>query len=472
MKLRLQNIWDSLNSTFWFVPALMIAGAIALSYGALAMDWVLRDRWIQQQGWIWGGSATGAREILSTIAGSMMTVAGVVFSITMVVLTLASSQFGPRLLRNFMRDSGNQIVLGTFIATFVYSLMTLRTIRGEGGFVPNFSVTLALVLAVVSLAVLVYFIHHVSSSIQAPILIARVAQDLDDGIDRLFPGEVGKTAADDLRHELPGDFARRFRAIPALATGYLQAVDTEKMVQLACAKDLIIELQVHPGSFVTSGSELARVYPREALAPDIVEAMNQLFIFGAQRTQTQDVEFAVDQLVEIAVRALSPSVNDPFTAMTCTDRLGAALCRFGQRDLPSPYRFDAKDQLRVVAPSVNFDQLTDAAFGPIRLYGRASYLVGVRLLKVLIGIVPQVRRHQDLDALMEQAAWVDRDFRAALSADHDRRRIAQQYERFLQVANERRENLPPSARERAQSQREANMPGGAERAAHEAPALN
>lgn len=175
---RLANLWESLRTSYWFVPTLMTAGGVALSFASVHLDERVNYKWVRTVGWIWAGGAEGARQVLSTIAGSMITVAGVAFSITIVALTLASNQFGPRLLRNFVRDAGNQIVLGTFIATFVYCLLVLRTVRGEDDteFVPYVSVTLGVAFALTSLGVLIYFIHHVAISIQAENLIASVAR--------------------------------------------------------------------------------------------------------------------------------------------------------------------------------------------------------------------------------------------------------------------------------------------------------
>ena len=194
MKTKLINLWEALHTSFWFLPALMTFAAIGLSFATIALDWVVQESLLKRVALVWIGGIEGARQLLSTIAGSMITVAGVVFSITIVVLALASSQFGPRLLRNFMRDRGNQVVLGTFIATFTYCLLVLRSIHGGDGtpFVPYISVSLGIALALVSVAVLIYFIHHVSVIIQAPTVIAMVAAELEDGIERLFPEKLGQ----------------------------------------------------------------------------------------------------------------------------------------------------------------------------------------------------------------------------------------------------------------------------------------
>jgi uncharacterized membrane protein len=197
MKDRLLNVWNQVHTSFWFVPTVMAVAAALLSFLALDLDRLVGEKFAQSMGFIWSGGAQGARSLLSTIAGSMITVAGTVFSITIVALTLASSQFGPRLLRNFVRDTGNQITLGTFTATFLYCILILRTIRAqdEGAFVPYISVTIGVGLAVASLGVLIYFVHHVSITIQAENLIARVGRELRDSVDAHFP-EIGQKEPD------------------------------------------------------------------------------------------------------------------------------------------------------------------------------------------------------------------------------------------------------------------------------------
>jgi len=194
MKAQFLKYWEQLHSSFWFVPAILALGSTALALSAVALDEHATDV-LRNWKWLYSGGAEGASAVLQTIAGSMITIAGVVFSMTLVALTLASAQFGPRLLRNFMRDTVNQLVLGTFVATFIYCLLVMRMIRHEDevAFVPHFSVTLGVVLALVSMAVLIYFIHHVSVSIQADEVVARVAKDLDEGMDRLFPEDLGKS---------------------------------------------------------------------------------------------------------------------------------------------------------------------------------------------------------------------------------------------------------------------------------------
>jgi uncharacterized membrane protein len=353
----------------------------------------------------------------------MITVAGVAFSIMIVALTLASQQFGPRLLRNFMRDTGNQVVLGTFIATFTYCLIVLRTIRGsESEFVPHVSVTLAIVFALASLGVLIYFIHHAAVSIQAPEVIALVANDLEQGIERLFPEKLGHAPQDDqksLSQEILNDFETRGGAIAATESGYLQSIDNSKLMAVAQDKDLVLLVKCRPGDFVVSGGELAKCQPR-GVDEDTAKAIQRAFIFGTQRTHLQDVEFSIEQLVEVAVRALSPGVNDPFTAINCIDRLAAALCLLAQRSFPSPLRHDDKGDLRVIARPVTFAGVVNAAFDSTRQYGRSSVAVTIRLLEAIATVARCVQWQAGRDALLVQALMIERGSREISLVEKDR----------------------------------------------------
>lgn len=264
--LKLGKIWESLHTSYWFIPTLMAISAVVLAFGMITVDHRLGEGLIKKLSWIYTGGPDGARAVLSTIAGSMIAVSGTVFSITVVALTLASSQFGPRLLRNFMQDTGNQIVLGTFIATFIYCLLILRTVRGDDYqiFIPQISVTVALILALLSIGVLIYFIHHAAESIQADVVIADVSNDLNDGIARLFPEKLGRKIThqiEDHFSDLPVNFEEKTCLICSRQSGYIQLIDEDKLLKIAKSHDLIIQILHRPGYFIIKGKELVRVYP-------------------------------------------------------------------------------------------------------------------------------------------------------------------------------------------------------------------
>ncbi|MEP7187786.1 MAG: DUF2254 domain-containing protein [Roseiflexaceae bacterium] len=437
MSTRLQNLWEQLRANFWFVPALMLAGAVLLAFAMINLDQAIGEQVITQLGWTYTRGPAGARSLLSTVASSVITVAGVTFSITIAALTLASSQFGPRLLRSFLRDTGNQVVLGTFTATFLYCLLVLRTVHGNDAdaFVPNIAVAVAVGLAIASLGVLIYFINHVSVAIQVDHVIFAVGQELDRVIDQLFPAPLGHAAASqpppaaDLR-------AASSAAAPIRATGagYIQAIDVESVLRIATEHDLVIQLLRQPGDVVLRDLDLARAWPCERIDETLTREIAAVYILGTQRTLTQDVRFAMQQLVEIAVRALSPGINDPFTAVACIDRLGAALAHLSRRTMPDAQRYDAHGNLRVIAEPVPGAEIIAVAFDQIRQYGRTSALVSVHLLETITRLLICAPSSDLHDALLRQAEMIARGSQEGLPEELDRAAIAA---RYLDVAQAR-----------------------------------
>ena len=280
------KLLDSLHASFWFIPTLMVGIAILLSLVTIGIDQRLEADIISDFGWAYALGPNGSRAILSAIAGSMVTVATTAFSITIVALQLASSQFGPRLLRNFIQDTGNQIVLGTFISTFVYSLLVLRTINGvaENEFVPHIAVTCGIGMAIASIGVLIYFIHHSAISIQVDHVISEVGNELEKVIDRLFPKQIGRGAsehrAEPLPSDVPADFDRKATAIQSTSSNYVQAIDTDQLMQVATEANLLLQLQHRPGDFVIKGSPLVAVYPIESVGKKLVKQINNAFVLG------------------------------------------------------------------------------------------------------------------------------------------------------------------------------------------------
>lgn len=424
MRVLLAKYAEKLRSSFWFLPTLMAGIAVALAVSMVALDEAVTAEWLHWWGWAYTGGAQGASAVLQTIAGSMITIAGVVFSLTLVSLSLASSQYGSRLLRSFMRDTMTQVVLGTFLATFLYCLLVLRTIRWaeEGAFVPHLSVTLGVLFAIASLWVLIYFIHHVAVSIQADEIVARVSADLVERIDGLFPEETsrGEAATSDTPESagVPPDFSDRALPIGSCLDGYLQIVDTGALLRTAREADVILRLERRPGQYVVKDYPLVRAWPAERVNAKLKADVNRAFVLGNQRTSVQDVELAVQELVEIAVRALSPGINDPFTAIVCVDRLGSALCRLARRDIPSPYRLDEERRLRLIACPSTFSGIVDSAFNQIRQYASGSVAVTLRLLEVIAVVATTVplsddrrlvlRRHADMIARREGTGALDR----------------------------------------------------------------
>jgi uncharacterized membrane protein len=447
--MRIRNLLDQIRSSYWFVPGLMALAAIALSFATITIDQQAQASWVRHVGFFWSGGADGARGLLSTVAGSMITVAGVVFSITLVVLSLASSQFGPRLLRNFMRDTGSQVVLGMFIATYVYCLLVLRTIRSTNSveFVPYISVTLGLVLAIGSLAVMIFFIHHIALAIQAPNLVANVAGELLEATATVFPAGVGQYVAG--KTDLPADFETGAREIKAGGSGYIQAIEDARLLQMACKEDLILQLLRQPGQFVMQGTPVLRAWPGNRVDDNLAAALEHHLVIGKQRTPIQDIQFTIEQLVEVAVRALSPGINDPFTAISCIDWLGAALSRLAARDFPAPERYDAAGRLRLVLASpLTFPGLVETAFDQIRQYSEGSPAVRRHLLETIALVADATASPEHRQALERQTALIEQCSDRLAPGDVDRWTVNEQhYSNVLVFAAEPDGAAMPEARD-------------------------
>ncbi len=369
---RLRNLWEALRSSFWFVPTLLALGAVALSVVLGRVDTMVGEKFAANLGWIYTGGPQGARGVLSAIAGSVIGVAGTTFSITIAVLSLTSGQFGPRLLRSFMRDFGNQVVLGTFTATFLYCLLVLRTIRGTDAvtYVPHVSVTVGVVLAVLSVGVLIYFVNHVAESIQVSHLIEMVGNDADEAVRRTFPSSP---SAPEPPVETP---TSEPSLVCSEAIGYLDSVDEASLRAIAREHGLLVRLEVRPGEYVMPQMKLLSVWPG---AHEQEAALRGAFSCGRDRTTLQDVEFAFLQLSEVAVRALSPGINDPFTAVTCVDRITAAMCLVASRSWPPECHYDEQHVPRLLVRVLRPAELIEAGYGHIRRAAESSPHVQVRL---------------------------------------------------------------------------------------------
>lgn len=386
---RVYALWQGLNGSFWFVPALMCVGAVALSFLLIGVDTWLGVGEVSDYGLLYSFGPDGARAILQVIASSMITVASLIFSITMLSLQMASSQFGPRILENFMRDRSNQIVLGTFVATFLYCLVVLRSVRGpvDSSFVPYLTVAFAVFLAAVGVAVLIYFIHHIATSIRIETLLAQLAADGCATVDRLFPEQLGEgpfhDSATPSGDQLPHDFDARARQVSADASGYVQNVGMDALMQLAKEHDLVVRIETPPGRFVTRGDCMITAYPPGQVSDETAERLRGVLVIGKDRTVTQDLEFAIRRIVELAQRSLSPGVNDPTTALYCIDRLGQVFARLSSRTLPSPLRYDGDGQLRCVTEVIAVEDLACNAFSAIARYGISDVDVITRLVNTL-----------------------------------------------------------------------------------------
>ena len=426
---------EVLRTSLWYVPALEVGAAIVLFAGTLAADRAAYHGDFALPGWVISGSADAARQILTTIAAALITVVGVVFSIILVTLSLASTQFGPRMLRNFIRDRGTQLTLGTFVATFVYAVLVLASIGvgSHGDFVPHISVTVTLGLMVVDLAVLIYFIHHTAVSIQLPQVIASIAADLAEAITVQGSGnaephpKTGPTAV-----ELVARAEANGAVLFAPASGYVQFIKTRDLVRLATEADAVINLEHRPGHFIVRGHRFATVWPPEA-APLVRQALGRAHLVGPYRTLSQDVSFGIDQLVEIALRALSAAVNDTFTALTCIDWLGENLCQIVAQWHPARVHRDERGFIRVIAAEPSYDRLVQRSFEKLRQSSPGQPAVMIRMLDALARIMAETTTDGQRRVLLEQAQMINRACERSVPEASDRADVQRSYEAVLTV---------------------------------------
>ncbi len=409
MKLKLFALRERLRASLWFIPTMCVVATFWLAALTISIDHAIDPG---RGGWfLYRDAADGARGLLTTIAASMITFTGLVFSITMLVLQIASGQFSPRVLRTFLRDRTSQIVLGVFVATFTYALLVLREIQSareaepESGFVPALSVWIAFLLMLLSIGVFIHYIHHMAQSIRAVSVIVRVGNETRDAIARLYP-EAGVEPPDSLTPPVATPDRTILSPGPP---GVVTAIDEAELLALACRHDLVVRVTPMVGDFVPEGAPLLQVWG-DAHALDR-EALDSCVSFAPERTMLQDAAFGFRQLVDIAERALSPAINDPTTAVQALDQIHDLLRRLSDAPFPSPLRLDDGGQLRVVLPRPDWDDYVMLALDEIRQYGRQSIQVARRLRALLLDVRTV--------ALPERAAILDREL-ALLDAGIDR----------------------------------------------------
>lgn len=415
---RARSLWIALTSSLWFIPGTIVAGAILAAVALVELSAAIDAEALARLPRLFGAGAAGSREMLSTIAGSVITVAGVTFSITIAALALASAQYTPRVLRTFMGDRANQVVLGTFVGVYAYCLVVLRTIRGgdEGAFVPSVAVLGGFLLALVSVGVLIFFIHHIAAALQASTILERVRLTTEEAIGHLFPDDMGDALDedDDAVSRTVAAAGLAWRAVGVRRTGYIQGLDTDGLLELAGDRGVVIRMDRAVGDFVTTGTALVHVASsgstpeRGTRNPagddeDFSRALDSLFTINAHRTVEQDAAFGLLQISDIALKALSPGINDTTTAVTCVDHVGALLACLAGRRFPPRLRTDGGD-LRVIAAGPTFANLVSLGLDDIRRNAEGNVTVLGRLfdaIETASGFTRDPARRQVLAAQVE-----------------------------------------------------------------------
>ncbi len=433
MKAKIASLWESVSVSFWFMPGLLVVGYIVLAHLMVYIDQQILFFSESLNPWLYAGDTDGARAFLTALGASVITVAGVTFSITMVALTITSNQYGPRLLRNFMKDRANQVVLGAYIGTFIYCLLAANSIGNvsSGTKPPKLAVSVGILLTIIDLSLLVYFFHHIASSIQATTIVQRAYRDLLSAIDRMLP-ERGTQSLPVHPTPIAGrEFPADAPVVVAKLDGYLKAINEEGLMDLAIERDLIIKSRYRPGDFVFSRTALAAYTPKRDFDFDFEKAVRKCFIVGVQRTPLQDIEFSITQLVEVALRALSPGINDAFTAMSCLDRLAEAVSIIAARPFPQSRRYDSKEHLRLILDVTSFDGVMNAAFHQIRQNATTKPDVSIRLLEVLGMLASTVASGEQREAVRRHAELAHRAVSREVVEPNDRDDIDRRFRAVL-----------------------------------------
>jgi uncharacterized membrane protein len=431
-----QKLFIYLRSSLWFVPFLIIFGSIAMALGLVEIDKLFEKELRQWSPRFFAIDPEGARSILSAIAGAMATVAGVVFSITVVALTLASSQYTSRVLRNFMRDPVNQVMLGVFIGVYIYCLLVLRTVSGaNGGFVPSISILTALAATIFASCFFIFFIHHISSTIQASEMANSITMETLDAVELLCPERGCEDS--DVRNELDLAPGLKWYGISASKMGYIQGVDTDALLTFACKHDTIVRMECHIGDFVSQDQPLASLALRQPPDDHIIKSLNEIYAVDTYRTIDQDAAFGIRQLVDMSLKALSPGINDTTTAVTCIEHLSVILNHCARGQIAPKYRY-RNNQLRVIVARHDFAYLTSLAFRQILENAEGNSEIVLRLLSAVGRIARATSAGDRVGALHRQVDEIERLSQRTIQSSQSMEEIQATVDATRRLLNERR----------------------------------
>ncbi|OQA04744.1 MAG: hypothetical protein BWY68_00148 [bacterium ADurb.Bin400] len=367
---KIRKIWKQLQTSFWFVPASISVGIFGLAILTLWLDHQYFEVIKSVVPWLFSGTPDAARAMLSAIAGSIATIASVVYSIAIIALQLSASQYSPRALRTFIQDRGNQAALGVYVATIIYALLILRGVRSQDdqvtSFVPQISVTVAIILAIISLGALVYFVNQVVKSLQANIVVYRIHKSLIANINQLYPEQIGKpfhepeTAKEIIDRQ---KVTKPTQSLCSNQAGFVRSIDQEVLKNTDT--DGVAWFYVMPeiGQFIQHGQEIAQLCCQEGKAKNLKDKLHDIINVENQRTDEQDPLFPIQQLTDVAIKT---TPGDPTTVSLCLDYLTDALCLLSQRKLPDNHRrFDGKGTLHIFNRPT-WERFVAESFGRLR----------------------------------------------------------------------------------------------------------
>ncbi len=432
--------WDRLKVSFWFAPAIMAVVAVLLAWTMYWLDGIIPNEALASSRFVLAGTSGELRTALLGMAGTVLATAGVVFTLLTLPLSTVAAQYGSRLLRLFLGDRTAQFVLGMFVATFVYCMAAALSIPPINVEIesPQLTATVGLYLMLATFTTLILLVQHISTMLQAPNIAASAGAELRDVVDAemasAFTGR-GERAISNASQAGQGLFDISLEtegyALRVKESGYVQYIDPDLMLAVAREKDLVIRLLHKPGHFVRSGVVVALVWPADRVDERAEGEMRDAFEIGNVRTPTQDILCAVNQLVEMAVRAMSPAINDPFTAMTCLDHLGDGLVRFVRQEERGRQHYDREGRLRLVLEPVNFAELVDAAFDMLRHASCDNASVLLHMLAVIDVIGREAQAPAARQLLQRHVRLIQAESQAGQLIEQDRESVHRSSEALL-----------------------------------------
>ncbi len=428
MNSKLAYLRERAASSIWIIPLGLCAICALLGVLMLWLDRQLGTHFSYFK--TYAMPLDSARQVLGVVAGSVINVGGVAFSVTMVALTLTSGQYGPKVLRAFLQDNASKLSLGLFLGTFVYTLVILTTFADTDR--PRLTVFAALVLAFAALIAFVRFIHRTSTNLQADKIINRIGKQLQGGLaDLVKDGDE----TDRVRQTLPWRRAARSRDAALIATGdqgYVQTIDYQGLVSWCEQNDCMLQVRLRAGDLVLKGMALFKLYGQLDQDPErVVDTLNKYVIIGAMRTPFEDVEHSVAQLNQIAARALSPGINDPGTAITCIDWFGVAVAQVIDLEFPGCVMVDAERRPRLLIRTPTFAGIMKAIYAPLRQYGRGDMPVIVRLLESFCQLAELTYRRDRLELLATHGDLVRGEALEDVQSSYDFRDVRQRHRKLI-----------------------------------------
>ncbi len=425
---KLRATWENVRAKLWFTPTVLVIFAVILSYFLLYLDRQYSAYLSSNLSWLFGGAPSATRNVLSTIAGSVITTISIAFSLTIIALQQASAQFTPRVMRNFTSDRGNQIVLGAFVATFVYSLLILKAVRdpaevGGVGFAPPIATTAAIMFALICIGLLIYFISHTATSLQTNTILEKIHRELLNQINKLYPSRIGSGVDSSKKKRISAPSkSKEFITIKSDFAGFVLYISDGVLEKLSLKKNNQLHILPRIGDFIMQGQALAKLYGYKRLDKKNRNLIRSAVTVDGQRSLLQDPLFAIRQLVDIGIKAMSPGINDPTTATYCIWYLGDGLTQLLQREFPSQVRELKDSKMLLVLNRPTWDDFVTQSFAQIQTEARENIVVTHALLDVLSELAQQIpdRPHaKPLERLLKNARHYLRESSASTADRKD-----------------------------------------------------